>query len=108
MALGREEPEALERLERRFLLGVLLRPPHPRPDLLAVHERRTGERPVVRRPVRRERHVLDALPALRELLLERRLVVDRLVERLLDPALERGDDRRRDLVEPTLEVEARE
>ena len=45
------------------------------------------------------------LRALRELFLERGLVVRGVVQRLLDLAVERVDDRARDLVEPVLDVE---
>ena len=98
----------VERGAGRFLLRVLLRPAPAGPDLLAVDHGGADERAVVRRPLRRERDVLDALALLRELLLEQRLVVDRLGERLLDPVVERVDDRGGDVLEPVLEVDGGE
>src|ERR687898_3024479 len=100
--------EPVERLAGGLLLGVLLRPAGPRAHLLTVDERRARERAVVRRADGPQRDVLDTLAALRELLLERRLLVDRLGQRLLDPRLEGLDHGVGELVQSTLEVQPRE
>src|SRR5581483_7534497 len=97
--------ERRERLAGSLLLGVLLRPPGALADLLAVDHRRAREPPLVRGSLDLEHRVRDlALPA-RELLLELRLVVDVLRRRVVDLLRERGDDRRRDVLEAPLEVD---
>src|SRR5262249_32531400 len=94
-----------ERLLRRLLLGRLLRLPASDADLVAVDDRRAGEPPVVGRALDFEHRVGDRLAAPRERLLQLRLVVDVRRERVLDPRLERGDDRLLDLLEAVLEEE---
>src|SRR5262249_25258275 len=55
--------EPRERLARRFLLGVLLRPPLAPPELCAVDDRRAREAALVRRPLDRDLGVLHVAPA---------------------------------------------
>src|SRR5687768_13797514 len=98
------QAESIEGHSCGLLLGVLLRPPDARPDLLTVDERCALESAVVGWPVGPERDVLDPLAALRELLLKRRLLVDRLGQRLLDPGLERLHHGAGELVQTPLEV----
>ena len=75
------------------------RPGRRRPAAAAVNVRSCGG------PSDVEQRVADRAAAPGELLLELGLVVDLVRERVLDPALERVDDRRRDRLEAVLEVE---
>ena len=89
--------ECLERLARRFLLGILLRPPTAGTDLLAVDQRGAREAAVVRRPFGLEHRVDHLLASPRKLLLELRLEVDVLCCGVVDLLREGRDDRRLDL-----------
>ena len=68
------------------------------PELLAVHHGDRDEAAVVRRALLALDQVLDDLGAAREPLLQLRLEVHRVLERVLDLALERLDHRGRDAV----------
>jgi len=96
-----------ERHLGRRLLGILLRPARPGPQLLAVDLCRAGEEPLVRGPLDREDRVGDAAARLREGLLQLGLVVDVRRSRVVDPVGECGHDRRCDLLVAVLEEERR-
>src|SRR6185503_3531365 len=101
----RRAGQPVERLLGRRLLGRLLRAAGADAGLLAVDQRGAAEGAVVRRALDVE-HVVDDLPALPgELLLELRLVVDVGRQRVRDPAVESGDDRVADRLEPVLQIE---
>ena len=85
--------QRLQRGPRGLLLGVLLRAPRAAPDLLARDRRDDLERAVVRRPGLAVDGVLDERRAAREALLQRRLEVDRVRQRVRDLRLEGLDDR---------------
>src|SRR5439155_23486849 len=78
--------EPVERLLGGELLGLLLRLPLPHPGLLAVDHRRGREHAVVGRTVDLEQDVHDRAAAPGERLLQLRLVVDLVRERVLDAA----------------------
>ena len=84
---------------RGVLLGELLAAPGAVRDDRLADERRDREGPVVRRPGLLGDLVGDRLAAAREPLLQRRLEVDRMLERLVDLLGERLDDRRRGALE---------
>ena len=94
-----------EGLRGRLLLGGLLGRAAPRAELLAVDQRGADEPALVRRPADLEHLVVDGAPRARERLLELRLRVDVPRARVLDPLVERLDDRGRDDVEAVLEID---
>src|SRR5690349_11836213 len=90
------------------LLGRRLRAARADAGLLAVDQRRTAERAVVRRALHVE-NVVDHLPALSgELFLKLRLVVDVSRQRIGDAPVEGRDDRLSDRLEAMLEIERRQ
>src|ERR1700690_4407164 len=95
--------QRLERLQRRLLLGLLLRRAGADPALLAVDQCGARETPVVSRPYRLQHRVDDLLADPGQLLLELRLVVDRVRGGVLHLTAERSDDRFLDRLEPLLE-----
>ena len=93
LGLRGETGDLRERLARCFLLGGLLRAALAHAELLAVDDGRAREVALVRRPLGREHGVDDLPPAAGERLLQLRLVVDVRVQRVVDAAGERVDDR---------------
>src|SRR5947209_10574441 len=92
----RYTPSSLHRVQRGlrgFLLGVLLASPRAAADLDSLDRRADREHTIVRGPLFGDHRVADELPAPREALLERRRVVDRMLERGLGLRCERVADR---------------
>src|SRR5215212_9822553 len=87
--------EAFQRSRSRLLLRALLRLPGAAADLLAVDLGHRDEAAVVRRPRLLVDPVGHELRAPREVLLQQRLEVDRVLERVLDLIGERLHDRGR-------------
>ena len=87
------------------LLRVLLRRPAPGAERPLVDHRGRREVPVVRRALDVHDDVRDGASGAREALLQLGLVVDVGVDGVLDPRVERIDDRRLDVLEPVLEEE---
>src|SRR5512133_2745684 len=85
----------VQRGARRLLLCVLLRAPRAGADRPLADRGEDLEGAVVRRAVLGGDLVADDLAALGQALLQRRLEVHRMVERVLDLGHERLDDRRR-------------
>src|SRR6185312_9820735 len=85
--------QLLDRHPRGLLLGVLLAASLPAADLLAVDQRDHRVDPLVRRAVLARHLVADLRAAPRQQLLQRRLEVDGVGERVLDLRGERLDDR---------------
>src|SRR5213078_2962585 len=102
------DPERLEGLLCGLLLGRLLRPAVAAAELIALDDRRGGERAVVRRPFHVQHLVTDALAAPSQRLLELGLVIDERRQRVVDPSRERVDDGTFDLLEPVDEEERAE
>ena len=88
--------------------AAFFEPPSPDTELLAVDEGRAREVALVRWPLGRENGVDHLPPAAGERLLQLRLVVDVRVQRVVDAAGERVDDRGLDVREPVLEEERAE
>jgi hypothetical protein len=97
-------PETGEGLSGSGLLRVLLRPPAPRPEPLATDNREGGKGRVVDGAF--ALHLVVHLPsAAREDLLQLRLRIQRLPQRVLELLLEGRDHRRLDRLEPAREEE---
>src|SRR3954470_2081795 len=86
-------PQLVQGDPRGLLLGRLLRAPRAAPDHPRAHAPFDVEDAVVRRPVLGDDLVVDDLALLGEALLECRLEVHRVLERLLDLRHEHLDDR---------------
>src|ERR1700747_3738237 len=94
-----------ERLAGGLLLGCLLRPPLPTPELLAVDDGGAREPALVGRPLDRDLLVRHVAAAAGKELLQVRLLVDACGQRLLDLRRERVDDGVLDRREAVLEEE---